>query len=66
MPSDAQPVQAIRPACRCPNCGTTLFDGLVIKSRVVRVLPKGAEAKCRCKEWVAVPVSYSVLGKQTT
>jgi len=42
------------------ECGHTVFDGLVIKSRVVRLLPRGGgEAKCRCKRWVPVPISYA-------
>lgn len=40
------------------ECGRTVFDGLVITTRVVRVFPV-AEAKCRCKRWVRVPVAYS-------
>lgn len=51
--------QPIRPEVKCPTCRTVLFDGIVIKSRVVRLLPKGAEAKCRCKRWVPVPVTYA-------
>jgi len=50
--------QTSRPAVRCPQCGHVIFDGLVIKSRIVRVLPVGAEAKCQCKSWVAIPVFY--------
>ena len=48
----------IRPEVRCHQCGQVIFDGLVIKSRVVRLLPIGAEAKCRCKAWVKMPVVY--------
>lgn len=49
-----------RPEVRCGNCTSVVFDGLVIKSRCVRVLPVGAEAMCkRCKKWVKVPVSYA-------
>ncbi len=59
MMAITDPVQSIRPVVRC-DCGQVLFDGVVIKSRVVRVLPVGAEAKCRCKRWVKVPVSYSL------
>ena len=41
-------------------CNHVIFDGIVIKSRVVRLLPRGgAEALCRCKAWVTVPVTYS-------
>ncbi|WP_293001940.1 hypothetical protein [Nevskia sp.] len=44
-------------------CNHTIFDGVVIKSRVVRLLPRGgAEALCRCKAWVAVPVTYAPPG----
>jgi hypothetical protein len=40
-------------------CGHRLFDGIVVRSRVVRLLPRGgAEALCRCKRWQSVPVSY--------
>lgn len=53
------PAQTSRPAVRCPHCGHAIFDGLVIKSRIVRVLPMGAEAKCQCKAWVAVPIHYN-------
>lgn len=52
------PQAAGRPTVRCGTCQAVIFDGLVIKSRVVRVLPRGAEAKCRCKTWVPVPVTY--------
>lgn len=38
-----------------------LFDGLVIRSRVIRLLPRGAEAKCKCKRWLAVPVAYAAM-----
>ena len=55
---DPQAVENIRPSVRC-ECGSVVFDGLVVKSRIVRVLPKGAQAKCRCKRWVPVPLTYS-------
>lgn len=45
------------------TCNHTVFDGIVIKSRVVRLLPRGgAEALCRCKNWVPVPVTYAEPG----
>lgn len=47
----------VRPPVRCV-CGFVLFDGEVLKSRVVRVLSAGAEAKCRCKRWQVVPLRY--------
>lgn len=40
-------------------CGHRLFDGIVVRARVVRLLPRGgAEALCRCKRWQTVPVGY--------
>lgn len=58
-PIQPLPAQTSRPAVRCPHCGHVIFDGLVIKSRIVRVLPVGAEAKCQCKAWVMVPIHYN-------
>lgn len=55
---DPTPIKTIRQPVKCPHCRTVLFDGIVLKSRVVRLLPKGGEAKCRCKRWVQVPVTY--------
>ena len=40
------------------DCGRTVFDGEVIKSRAVKLFPE-AVALCRCKAWVRVPVVYS-------
>lgn len=48
---------APRRPVRCV-CGFVLFDGDVLKARVVRILVAGAEAKCRCKRWQAVPLRY--------
>lgn len=40
-------------------CGHRLFDGIVVRARVVRLLPRGgAEALCRCKRWQGVPMGY--------
>lgn len=40
-------------------CGHQVFDGIVIRSRVIRVLPRGgAEALCRCKRWQRLPFTY--------
>lgn len=59
MPNAAADIRIkYRPAVVC-YCGHTVFDGEAIKARVVRVLPTGAEAKCKCKRWVSVPVTYS-------
>ena len=52
-------VQPLRPEKRCDACGYIIFDGQGIKSRYVRLLPVGAQALCRCKNWVGVPMSYS-------
>lgn len=43
-----------RPASVICECGFKIFDGEVIRSRVVH-LQRG-EAKCRCKRWVQVPI----------
>lgn len=57
MPT-AEKTWPIRSEVRC-LCNHLIFDGEVIKGRVVRVLQKGAEAKCkRCGQWVAVPITY--------
>ncbi|MFN2288661.1 MAG: hypothetical protein ABR578_10060 [Chromatocurvus sp.] len=57
--AQTQTTSSLRQSIKCPTCTAMVFDGLVIKSRVVRVLAAGAEAKCRCKTWVPVPVTYS-------
>ena len=44
-------------------CGRTVFDGEVITARVIRLFPR-AQAKCRCKAWVDVPIKYSVLDRR--
>lgn len=57
----AAPV-AERPEVRC-DCGRTIFDGVAVRARVVRALPRGgAQAKCRCKRWVPVPLTYQESG----
>lgn len=57
----AEPV-AERAEVRC-ECGRTIFDGVAVRARVVRALPRGgAQAKCRCKRWVAVPLTYQESG----
>ncbi|TKA91825.1 hypothetical protein FAZ79_00530 [Guyparkeria sp. SB14A] len=61
--TERQAIPSIRPEVRCPQCNQVLFDGIVVKSRVLRVLPRGAEAKCRCKTWVRVPLTYSDNGR---
>jgi hypothetical protein len=55
--SRSEPIP-LRREVRC-TCGHRVFDGVVVKSRVVRVLPIGAEALCRCKAWVRVPLTYT-------
>lgn len=52
-------IQIIRPVVRCDVCSNVVFDGEVIKARVIKVLEIGAQAKCLiCKTWVAVPLTY--------
>lgn len=55
----AAKVRNMRPEVRCA-CGAVIFDGTVIKSRVVKLFePGGGSALCkRCKEWVKVPITY--------
>lgn len=54
-----------RPEIKCA-CGHRLFDGLVIRSRVVRVTPRGeCEALCKCKLWLPVPLIYDAALGQT-
>ena len=54
-----QALQERLQATHC-GCGRVIFDGVVIKTRVLRVRPDGqAEVKCRdCKGWVTVPLAY--------
>ena len=61
MNGKVHPLDAVRPQVQC-YCGHVIFDGIVVKSRVVRVLPRGgAEALCRCKRWQPIPVTYSPM-----
>lgn len=49
-----------RASVRC-DCRHEIFDGIVVRARCVRLLPRGgAEALCRCKRWVAVPLTYAL------
>ena len=62
MPTSAQSnqIEPIRESVRCTTCGFKVFDGLMLRATIVRVLPRGAEAKCkRCKNWTAAPVTYA-------
>ncbi|MGI9278184.1 MAG: hypothetical protein ACR2PX_00925 [Endozoicomonas sp.] len=38
------------------TCGHKIFDGVVIRSRCVKVFE--GKALCRCKVWVTVPVCF--------
>jgi len=58
MSAAQQIAETERPCVKCPKCHKIIFDGDVIKSRIVKVLPTGAEAKCSCKSWVSVPLVY--------
>lgn len=52
---------AQKPAVAC-GCGSEIFDGEMLRVRILRVLPAGVEAKCRsCKAWVRVPLAYQPL-----
>lgn len=55
MPKISEPAPKANVRC---SCGHVIFDGRVIKSRVVMVDDHGAQAKCRCKRWVSVPVAF--------
>jgi hypothetical protein len=50
-------VQPFRQPVTC-RCGHVIYDGDVIKSRCVKVLVMGAQALCKCKSWVVVPITY--------
>lgn len=53
----AEPARA---EVRCRTCNFKVFDGLMLRTTIIRVLPRGAEGKCkRCKAWTPVPVTYS-------
>lgn len=42
-------------------CGFNVFDGEVVRCRVLRVFPTGVcQAKCRCKRWVKVPLALQI------
>ncbi len=44
----------------CERCGFKIFDGLVFRSRVIRIRPDArCEAKCRCKHWQPVPLRHT-------
>ena len=48
-----------RGTVRC-ECGHPLFDGIVVRARVVRRRPDNTfEAKCRCKRWLPLPLVYT-------
>lgn len=43
----------------CPACKHVIFDGTAVLSRCVLIEDHGAKAKCKCKEWVRVPLVYA-------
>lgn len=47
----------LHPPVHCPQCGFKIFDGRVIKARIVTIIPE-PWAKCRCKHWVQMPIKY--------
>lgn len=49
-PRPSEPIQC--------ECGFRIWDGEVVRSRVLRVRDDGwFEAKCRCKRWIFIPVA---------
>jgi len=60
MSAAANKITQQRREVNCLRCGRNIFNGIVIRSRVIRVLPDGrCQAKCRCAEWQAVPLRYT-------
>lgn len=42
------------------ECGFKIWDGEVVRSRVLRIRPDGYfDAKCKCKRWIKLPVTFS-------
>ncbi len=42
------------------DCGHDVFDGIVFRTRVLRLRPDGVtEGKCRCKRWNELPLTYT-------
>lgn len=58
MQAAIQTKTELRAPVRCHHCGKVIFDGDVVKSRVLKVLTQGAQAKCQCKTWVSLPLIY--------
>lgn len=54
------PKKQDRETIRCPYCGKMIFDGDVVKSRVLKVLADSIRAKCQCKNWVELPFIYRI------
>lgn len=44
----------------CPHCARVVFDGGVVRARVLKVLDHGCMAKCQCKAWIRVPLVYAL------
>lgn len=53
------PIPEARAKVICPQCHHVVFDGQAVLSRCVLVEDHGAKAKCKCKEWVRVPLVYA-------
>lgn len=54
----AAPVEPLRPKESCPYSGFEIFNGVVVRSRCVKLMVRGGVAKCRWKKVVEVPVGY--------
>lgn len=59
MPATTEPV-ALRPPVRC-QCGAVIFDGQLVRARVIKLHGQQALAKCKCKRWLPVPLQYRPL-----
>ena len=56
MTANAERIPSLRdPQMVACECGFVIFDGEVIRARVVKFVGQGAAAKCRCKRWVPLP-----------
>jgi len=56
--NNATPINAsVHLPVYCPHCTRQVFNGSVITARCVNVAT--GLAKCKCKAWVRVPISYA-------
>lgn len=51
-------LDSARPPISCA-CGRTPFNGDALQTRVLRRTPgRGVQGKCRCKQWLSIPLTY--------